>query len=116
MIKLGVVPAEPVEPGVAGVGVVTGVGMTGITGVGVGVGMGVGVAIGVTAGFAGGENVSRDTITVVEGAVGLEASHAATKRASRSSTLMRVIPQATATAIPRRVAMAEPRSLPRTPA
>src|SRR5262245_8777696 len=113
VIKLGVVPAEPVEPGVAGVGVVTGVGTGDITGVGVGVVMGVGVGSGVTAGTVGGVNVSLETITV--GPVGLESSHAVAKRASTTSTLMRVIPHATATAIPRRVATAEPRMSPVTP-
>jgi hypothetical protein len=93
-----VVPVEVVEPGcVAGGFAVTGVGV-GVPGVGPGtVGGGTGVAVG----FGGGEKVSLDTITVVVGAVGLEPSQAPTSRASRTNALIRVIPHARATAIPR---------------
>jgi len=124
VITLGVVPVEPVEPGVAGVGVVTG-GVIGVVGVGVGTGVGVvtggvigvagvgvGTGVGVTAGL-GGTKVSLDTITCAVGAVGLEPSHAQTKSASRTNALIRVMPQAGATAIPRRVVTAEPSGLPR---
>jgi hypothetical protein len=95
---LGVVPVEMVEPGcVVGCGTVTGVGV-GVPGVGLGT---VGVGTGVTVGLGGGEKVSLETITVVVGAVGLESSHAPTNRVSRTNALIRVIPHARATAIPR---------------
>ena len=102
MIKLGVVPVGTVEPGV---GTVTGTGV-GVTGVGVGV-----TGVGVTAGL-GGTKVSLDTITCAVGAVGLEPSHAQTKSATRTNALIRVIPHAGATAIPRRVFTVEPSRLP----
>jgi hypothetical protein len=105
VIKLGVVPVGTVEPGV---GTVTGTGV-GVTGVGVGV-TGVGV-VGVTAGL-GGTKVSLDTNTCAVGAVGLEPSHEQTKSATRTNALIRVIPHAGATAIPRRVFTVEPSRLP----
>jgi len=103
VIKLGVVP---VEPGVPVVGVVPGTGVA-VTGVGVGVAGGA-----VTVGIDGGANVNLDTITCAVGAVGLEPSHAPTKSASRTNALIRVIPHAGATAIPRRVFTVEPSRLP----
>jgi hypothetical protein len=100
VIKLGVVPVEIVEP--VGVGVVV-VGV-GVVGVGVtGPGVGVVVVTGVTVALGGGVNVNLDTITIVLGAVGLESPHAARNRASTTNALMRVISDARATAIPRRL-------------
>ena len=99
MIKLGVgvvlgVGEEIVEPGGAGgcAGTIPGI---------------VGIGAGVTVGVAGGAKVAFDVITVTVGAVGLvDPSHAATMRAAtmRAKTtkaLIRVMPPATATAIPR---------------
>ena len=74
--------------------------------VGVGVGDGVGVGV-----VLGGVNVSR--VTKTDGAVGLvtlEPSQAAMKTADRTTAMIRVIPHARATAIPRpgrRFAIAE---------
>jgi len=93
VIKLGVVPDETVEPGVGPAITGTGVGVTGV---------GVGSTGGVTAGSDGGAKVTLDTITCAVGAVGLEPAQAPTKSASRTNALMRVIPHARATAIPRR--------------
>jgi hypothetical protein len=73
-----------------------GVGMGAVVGLGVGVGVDGGVGLGV------GANVSLDTTTVgAVGLVALEPSHAVTKRANRTTVLLRVIPHARATAIPR---------------
>jgi hypothetical protein len=94
VIKLGAVPDETVEPGD---GTVTGVGV-GVAGVGVGI---TGVGAGVTVGRGGGEKIAVDVTTVAVGAVGLESSQAPTDRANRTSAVIRLIPHATATAIPR---------------
>jgi len=104
VIKLGVVPDETVEPGD---GTVTG-GSVGVAGGGVGA---AGGGVGITVGLGGGEKIAVDVTTVAVGAVGLESSQAPTKRPNITSALIRVIPDATATAIPRRVAIVEPRSL-----
>jgi hypothetical protein len=77
-----------------GVGMVPTVGV-GVVGDGVGVGVGVGVVF-------GGVNVS--LVTKTDGAVGLvtlEPSQAAMKTADRTTAMIRVIPYARATAIPR---------------
>jgi hypothetical protein len=85
VIKLGVVPVEIVEPAGTGgsAGTTTGIVGTGVTTTTVGVGV------------AGGTNVNLDTNRVAVGAVGLvtlELSHAVTKRATRRTALIRVIP------------------------
>lgn len=87
-----------------------GIGVVPTMGVGIGVGVGEGVVL------TGGTNVSRVTMAV--GVVGLAllepSSHALTTRPTRTNALIRVIPHARATAIPRanrRFATAEPRSL-----
>jgi hypothetical protein len=98
------------------VGLGTGVLDAGGAGVRVGVvpTMGVGVGEGVV--LTGGTNVSLVTMAVgVVGLVTLEpSSHALTTRPKRTNAVIRVIPHAGATAIPRanrRFATAEPRSL-----
>jgi hypothetical protein len=100
------------------VGLGTGVLDAGGAGVRVGVvpTMGVGVGVGEGVVLTGGTNVSLVTMAVgVVGLVTLEpSSHALTTRPKRTNAVIRVIPHAGATAIPRanrRFATAEPRSL-----
>jgi hypothetical protein len=95
VIKLGVVPDETVEPVV---GTVTG-GSVGVAGGGVGM---AGGGVGVTVGLAGGEKMVVDVTTVAVGAVGLESSQPPAKRVNRTTALIRFIPHARATVIPRR--------------